>query len=173
MTSLLLIFASFLLIAVLLLVIIVRYQRRERIRQADLDAHMAIFAAGIEKMARKDADKTVKNNTPPAQGGSRSPCAPLNDALEESSVVMDVYPVGEVHPGWDYGVALHEGAEQYLGAAAFAALADRFSTIPGVAECRQEDRDLFIFRTRRLSAKQLRTAVWLQFLAAADEVRPG
>jgi len=173
MMSLFLIFSSFLLIAFLLLVIIVRYQRREKTRQADLDAHMAIFAAGIEKMARQDGNKTAENSARLVQGENRPPSAPLSDALEENSVVVDVYAVDEVHPGWNYGVALHEGVEQYLGTVLFGTLSDRFSGIPGVVECSQEDRDLFLFRTRRLSPKQLRTAVWLQFLAAADEVRPG
>lgn len=130
---------------------------------------MAIFTAGIEKNARQEKKSITVNNA--SNRGPDKAGSSLGSDPDEDSVVRDIYPVDEVYPGWHFGVVLHEEAEQYLGAVSFQSLVQRFANIPGVADCRQEDRELFLFNTRRLSAKQLRTAVWLQFMALADEER--
>jgi len=86
---------------------------------------------------------------------------------KEQQVLEEVLPAEHTEVDWDYVVHIHEGAEQYLGAEVFASLQKLFAGIPGVDECRHEDREVFLIRTKVLSVEELRQACWQQFLRAA------
>ena len=81
----------------------------------------------------------------------------------------EVEPVDPKHEaGWDYRLWVEEWAEAYLGTEAFASLERRFKLVPGVATVAHIDREEFLIRSG-LNAKQLRDALWKQFVEAALE----
>jgi hypothetical protein len=147
------------------LFLLVRHKRKkEGVIQARRDEFLGWLGDRIEEVARTDpglgeepepvASRTIRElwGFPPRQ----------EDVFEE--IISGEQVVG----GWDYAVHIHEGAEQYLGSAQFNSLKDRFASIPGVDECCQEDREVFLVRTRRLSADDIQRLFWKQFLSAAE-----
>jgi hypothetical protein len=82
-------------------------------------------------------------------------------------VLEEILSGDQVGGGWDFAVHVHEGAEQYLGSAQFSSLAERFTSISGVDECKHEDREVFLVRTKSLDVDTLREACWKQFMEAA------
>jgi len=68
---------------------------------------------------------------------------------------------------WDYQVHIHEAAEQYLGTEQFYTLEKRFAAVPGIEAVRQEDRDVFLVRSKTSSAEEIKKEFWKQFTEAA------
>jgi hypothetical protein len=81
-------------------------------------------------------------------------------------VLEEIVPCDQV-VGWDFAIHVHEGAEQYLGSAQFLSLVERFKAITGVDDCKHEDREVFLVRTKSLDADTLRESCWQQFMEAA------
>ncbi|HEY0018250.1 MAG TPA: hypothetical protein VGC13_18185 [Longimicrobium sp.] len=77
----------------------------------------------------------------------------------------------EVLPGdaeGTYRFTMFEGAESYLGAEIFDSLPERFSTIPGVSEVEQEDRESYLVDST-LPQPELEAKLWTVFQAAASD----
>ncbi len=139
--------------------------RRERAWQANLDDHMRMLSEGIEKIAQKNPE--IVNDLavhPPSQ--TMRDLWGLSPSQE--TVLEEIRVADEVLLGWDYVVHIHEGAEQYLGTLQFQTLEERFAKIPGIQACKHEDRELFLVSTKKLSVKNLREAIWQEFLASAE-----
>lgn len=163
--TILLISGFLLCIAVLMLLIRKAHRRRkERMIQARRDEHVHWLSNRIEELAKKD----------PTAFGDRTGQAAFTAMREvwgyppERDLVLEhIVPGDQVGRDRDYAIHIHEGAEQYLGPALFAGLEGEFASIPGVDECRHEDREVFLVRTKSLSADALRDLCWSRFMRAA------
>jgi hypothetical protein len=86
---------------------------------------------------------------------------------KECEVLEGIYSLKKVGGPWDYAVHIHEASEQYLGSEEFHSLEKRFGSVPGVDECVQDDREVFLIKTKALNVSSLRKAIWQKFLEAA------
>jgi len=86
---------------------------------------------------------------------------------KQSDVLEGIYSLKKVGGPWDYAVHIHEASEQYLGSEQFHSLEKRFGSVPGVDECVQDDREVFLIKTKALNVSSLRTAIWQKLLEAA------
>lgn len=88
---------------------------------------------------------------------------------KQKQVMEEICPKSELRGDWDFAVNFHEASEQYLGSKIFNSLPRRFASIPGVDACTQEDREVYLIKTKKLAAKKLRAAMWQKYLEAAEE----
>jgi len=144
------------------------FRRRNRARafREQRDEHMAMLAEGIERLAEEDPSAVA----PPQE---RPPSVEIRrewgDPPEQGKVFEEIGPAGSGYEGWDILLRIHEGAEEYLGTKAFQTLEARFTAIPGVERCLQEDREVFLFKVATLTHDALRDTCWKLFLEAAGE----
>jgi hypothetical protein len=75
---------------------------------------------------------------------------------KQEQVLEDILSRNEINGDWDYAVHIHEGSEQYLGSQQFDSLLKRFASVPGVDACMQEDREVFLVKTKTLDTENLR-----------------
>jgi hypothetical protein len=140
-------------------------RKRDKIRPANLDAHMQILNEGIERVAQENPALVGDSGALPPMHAMRDQWGfppPQYEVIEEIAVADDG------HSNWDYIVHIHEGAEPYLGTKHFLTLEERFSKIRYVDACQHEDREIFLIRSRNVSIGELREAIWQAFLAAAE-----
>ncbi len=156
-------FCLLLLIVLVILQVLARL-RHERTRKANLDAHLQMLSEGIERIA--ESGKAAADD-PDAYPSVQSVRDPWGSPPRQAAVLEEIRPANGLYPDWDYVIHLHEGVEQYLGTAQFRGLEGRFAGIPGVDDCRQEDREVFLIRTKQLSLESLREAIWREFLESA------
>jgi len=88
---------------------------------------------------------------------------------KQKQVMEEIYSKSEISGDWDFAVHFHEASEQYLGSKIFNSLPKRFASIPGVNDCFQEDREVYLVKTKKLDAEELRTAMWHKYLEASKE----
>lgn len=139
-------------------------RKKERAIQARRDEFLGWLGNRIEEAAKINPD-IVEEPEPVATLAIRE----LGGLPPRQDDVFEEIISGEqVVGGWDYAVHIHEGAEQYLGSTLFNSLEERFASVPGVDECLREDREVFLVRTGRLSADDIRKKFWEQFLSAAE-----
>ena len=85
-----------------------------------------------------------------------------------SEEIMSFYVSPTVQPDM-FEFSMYEAAEYYLGSNIFFSLPDRFSKIKGIDSVEQEDRELYIIKSNKLSPAQLKKALWDVFLDASAE----
>lgn len=164
MEIILIIFFGVCLPIIFVLFIIQSRQKREKIRQANLGAHMQMLNEGVAKLSKQNPDLISDSEVHPPLKSIRDLWGfpPPQDTVFEEIRVAD-----GVHADWDYIVHVHEGAEQYLGTLHFLSLEERFKKVQGIEACKHEDRELFLIRTENFSVKYLQEAIWQEFLATA------
>ena len=81
----------------------------------------------------------------------------------------EIYPKSELRGDWDFAVHFHEALEQYLGTKVFNSLPERFASIPGVGACKQEDREVYLVKSKTLDVEKIRAAMWQKYLEASKE----
>jgi len=155
-----------------------RRHRREQSLRAKADAHLDSLRKGVEEIADQDPATDVQaTQQQPIHLEKLSPGMQVfSDTREcwdyppkKDDVLEAILPGDEVGGGWDYAVHIHEGAEQYLGSEQFLTLEGRFASVPGVDECKHEDREVFLIRAKALTADELSEACWTQFMNTAEQ----
>ena len=81
------------------------------------------------------------------------------DPLQSTDPELEVAVTPGAVPGFDWEIWVDERAESVLGAELFDSLESQFSSIPGVTEVVQEDREIFLVQGSEITQEQLDQAV--------------
>jgi len=139
-------------------------RNKEKVIQQGRDAHLKMLAEGIERLGQHQV--TIDTESCPVSSVARETWGypPQRDQWFE-----EILPRNITGSDWDFAIHIHEGAEQYLGSEQFFGLENKFACVPGVDECKQEDREVFLIKTSVHDQKSVIDALWEVFLKSATE----